>query len=212
MTTETRLALLSPEQSEPLIFDASVAINFLGTGVAGRLVHLLSQPVLMVDRTFAEIRRHPVKGSDHIEELAALIKAGTMKVVPLDAAAKELFYDLASGDISGGLDDGEAATIALAATMSSSAIPVLDDRKAKNLLIRRWPSRRSLYTMDLLASDRVVHAMRKSELADAIYSALFHARMRVPAEMRKWVLDLIGKVRAEECPCLGSVRRNETSK
>ncbi len=197
------MSLTSLESSAFLIFDASVTINFLGTGQAVRLLDLIGRPVVMADRTFTEIKRHPLVGRDHVTELQEIIHAGHMEIRGLDGAAKELFFDLASADISGGLDDGEAATIALAITMSDYAAPVLDDRKARNLLLRRWPNRYSAYTVDLLAEARISNGMARSELAEAVYSALRHARMRVPAETRPWVSELIGKERAAQCRCLG---------
>ena len=122
----------------------------------------------MADRTFREIKRHPLEGGDHVAELQKIIRAGRMEIRGLDGAAKELFFDLTSADISGGLDDGEAATIALAITMSEYAAPILDDRKARSLLLRRWPGRFAACTMDLLADARISDGMARPELADAV--------------------------------------------
>ena len=88
--------------------------------------------------------------------------------------------------------------------MDGAAVCVLDDRKARNLLTRRWPARQVLYTVDLLSHDKVGKAIERSVLADAIYSALVTARMRVPVPKRPWVIDLIGSDRAGKCSTLGS--------
>ena len=195
---------MSPDQSESLVIDASVAINFLGTGMAGRLFGMLDCPILMADRTFKEIQRHPLRGHDHGKELEDLLAAGHLSVKELDDVSKELFFDLTSADLTGGLDDGEAAAIALAASLGKSAVAVVDDRKARNLLLRRWPQQRVLYSIDLFTYDRIGRAVPRSQLAEAIYSALRHARMRVPAARRSWVNDLIGADRVKECPSLGT--------
>lgn len=159
----------------------------------------------MAERTFDEIKRHPIRGRDHASELARLRSEGLLQVKTLDASSSALFYELISADIPGGLDDGEAATLALMDALGDTGACVLDDRKARNLLTRRWPKRQALYTIDLLSHDKIGEAMERSALADAVYSALATARMRVPATKRSWVIDLIGNDRAAKCPSLGSV-------
>src|SRR3546814_5152447 len=99
---------------------------------------LLGHPVIMADRAFNEIKRHPLKGCDHTSELRDIIEQERLQVVALEHEAASLFFDLTSDGLEGGLDDGEAATIALMLSLKL-AIPVLDDRKARGLLSRRWP-------------------------------------------------------------------------
>lgn len=203
---ETILQSTFPDdQQGPLVLDASAAINFLGTGIADQLLPLLKRPLLMADRAFRELRRHPLPGRDHESELSVLTASGCVVIHTLESEARDLFFELASADSLGGLDDGEAATIALAVSHSVQAIPVLDDRKARNLLARRWPSGRALYTVDLLSDPRVAKGIANAALADAVYLALTHARMRVPTESRRWVVGLIGQERACKCRSLGPV-------
>jgi hypothetical protein len=45
-------------------------------------------------------------------------------------------------------------------------------------------------------------------LEESVYSALFHSRMRIPADRREWVIELIGPERAYRCPSIG-LRRKE---
>lgn len=196
---------MSPDPIDSLVFDASVTINFLGTGMAGRLVRLLEHPVTMVDRTFREISRHPIKGCDHASELDDLIRTGHLQIETLVGSSNDLFFELASDDLAGGLDDGEAAAIALAVSKGTSALLVIDDQKARNLLSERWSLQRLCYSIDLLANDRIASALGHPILADAVHSALRFARMRVPLQIRPWVVDLIGKDRAADCPSLGAV-------
>jgi predicted nucleic acid-binding protein len=194
-----------PDDQAPLVLDASAAINFLGTGIASELLTLLDRPLLMADRAFRELRRHPMPGRDHESELSTLTDSGCIVIHTLEAEARELFFDLTSADSPNGLDDGEAATIALAVSHSRPAVPVLDDRKARNLLTRRWPSGHALYTVDLLADQRIGRGIAKAMLADAVHLALTHARMRVPTESRRWVVGLIGADRARKCRTLGRI-------
>ncbi len=195
---------MSLDKTRSLICDASVTINLLGSGLAETLLRHAGAVAIMAERTFDEIKRHPIKGRDHASELSRLRSEGLLDVKALDIASSALFYELISADIPGGLDDGEAATLALLDAIGEAAVCVLDDRKARNLLMRRWPARQALYTVDLLSHERIGGAIDRSVLADAIYSALVTARMRVPAPKRAWVIDLIGCDRADKCSSLGS--------
>jgi hypothetical protein len=192
------------DQTDSLVFDASVTINFLGTGIARECVQLLDRPVIMADRTFGEIYRHPIKGCNHVTELDNLVRTGHLLIEPLNNDAKELFYDLTGGNLSSGLDDGEAAAIALAVSKGHTTIIGIDDRKARTLLAARWPRQRHLYSLDLLMSQRLVSGLSLPTLAAAIHSALKHARMRVPISQRASIIDLVGIERARECPSIGS--------
>jgi predicted nucleic acid-binding protein len=201
----TSLLSTSPNNSQVLILDASVTINLLGSGVAQDLLGHLGQKALMAERTFDEIKRHPIRNRDHMAELQSLRDRGLLDVRSLDKLGSDLFYELTSADIPGGLDDGEAAALALASGIGD-AVSVLDDRKARNLLLRRWPQRQALYTIDLLSRDVITQSISRDVLAEAVFSALTTARMRVPSHNRQWVLELIGAARASQCPSLGSLR------
>jgi hypothetical protein len=195
-------SMSSPDLSGSLVFDASVTINFLGTGIAGRLLPALGRPILMADRTFAEIRRHPLRDCDHVAELESLRRSGVLDVQTLSPEAKDLFFTLAGGDLFGGLDDGEAAAIALSLTVGHPTVLVIDDRKARTVLSARWPNQKMQYTADLFSKE--LAAIPAPELADAAYSALIHARMRVPQDNRAFMEDLVGAERARNCPSIGS--------
>jgi hypothetical protein len=195
---------MSFDQTGSLIFDASVTINFLGTGVAAQCMRLLGTPVIMADRTFNEIRRHPIPGRDFAAELDELVRSGHLHIESLTGDAKALFFDLSSGNLVGGLDDGEAAAIALAVSRDDTTLIGIDDRKARALLASQWPQQRHLYSLDLLMSERLVAELPRPMLADAIYLALKHARMRVPVSRRASIIELIGADRAKECSSLGS--------
>ena len=198
------LPLISSKRSGPLVLDASVAINLLGTGDAAAVLKALGRRAIITDRAFREVRRHPLPERSHESELLALSDAELLKVVPVEGAAYDVFFELASANIAGGLDDGEAATIALAVAGNLDGVPVLDDRKARNVLGRRWPDCEPLFTVDMLTDLTVVGLIPQAELAELVFRTLLHARMRVPAHMRRQVVAMIGFDRARKCRTLGS--------
>jgi predicted nucleic acid-binding protein len=185
-----------------LVLDASVLINLLGTGMAGEVVQAASLPMLVEDYAFEELRRHPLREQDIRSEIAALLDSRLLRRVRMDDAARTLFRELTDGDLTAGLDDGEAATIAYAIS-HAAAIPVIDEKKASAVFGRRWAPRSIIDTVALLGQPRVRAAFSTERYSAAIYSALLYARMRVPKAARPWIRELLGNTRAAQCPSLG---------
>jgi hypothetical protein len=114
---------------------------------------------------------------------------------------------LTANDLSEGLDDGEAATIAYAVAHSAATVPVVDERKATRIFRKRWSDRVAIGTMALISNDRILTSLPQEHLREAVYSALIHARMRVPNDSREWAIELIGMERAAACPSLAFGRQ-----
>jgi predicted nucleic acid-binding protein len=197
----------SRDISGPFVLDASAIINLLGTGRGLSILSLLPAPVLVEQTTLREVTRHPISDADHAAELAAWQKARLLHRQSMNPAGLEIFRALTASDLSGGLDDGEAATIAHAVTYSDAAVPVIDERKAVRIFTARWDGRAAIGTLDLLTHRCVVGGLTQDDLREAVYAALFHARMRVPPECRGWVMELVGPDRACRCPSLGLTRK-----
>ncbi|WP_369721319.1 hypothetical protein AB8Z38_30495 [Bradyrhizobium sp. LLZ17] len=158
--------------------------------------------MLVEDYAFAELHRHPLPKRDIQSELAALLDSRCLQRVTMDDRARTLFRELTDGDLTVGIDDGEAGTIAYA--MSDAAtIPVIDEKKASAVFVQRWSSRTIVDTATLLSQTNVVNAFTKEQYSAAIHSALLYARMRVPKAARPWIRALLGDERAAQCPSLG---------
>src|SRR5450755_365944 len=106
-----------------LVLDASALINLLGTGMAADLVKAADRRMLVEDYAFEELRRHPLPEQDLQTEITALLDCRLLQRVTMDSTARILFRELTDGDLTVGLDDGEAATIAYAVT-HKAAVPV----------------------------------------------------------------------------------------
>jgi predicted nucleic acid-binding protein len=186
-----------------LVFDASVVINILGTGDAVRLIRSLNRRCVVEHVAWREVRRDPVTGDSARRALDSLVSAGLLQREVMQSSAMDRFLGLVLAQSPDGLDDGEAATLAHAAATEATA--VIDERKAIRIGCGAFPGLRILSTLDLLSSPTVIHAIGKVDLADAVFSALVHARMRVPTAFREWILELLGTERASKCPSLGQV-------
>lgn len=189
-----------------LVLDASCAINFLGTGVAELVIGAVPSTVLIEKHAFMEVRRHPIEGRDHTAELCSLQSKGLLNIVSLSEADNRIFRDSGETSLDLELDDGEAATIAYAVSEGLSTVPVIDERKATRLFKKRWPDLPIIDTVTLFQMLVQHKWLSPSEVRNALYSALLHARMQVAPSMRPWVVGVIGKKRADECPSLGSKR------
>ena len=147
-----------------------------------------------------ELRLDSRTGRDDGCMMAGYIADGLIDEAKVDSLNGDHFGNLVSGHSVDTLDDGEAATLALAVEMS--AVAVLDERKARRIAEVRYPGLLVASTIDILALDSVEKELGRVNLANAIYRALTDARMRVLAEHSDWVVALIGKERAVTCSSL----------
>ena len=186
-----------------LVIDASVAINLLGTGRPADVLKMLNRKVIVDELALKEVTRDPFNNLPGGEAMGALLRSGLISSAQLSASAFELlFLALTGAHPPDDLGDGEAATIAQA--FDIEAVPVIDERKATRVALSLRPKHPILHTIDILGCSAVMEALSPQELGDLIYSALFHARMRVPIHCREWVCAMIGPERARSCPSLGS--------
>ena len=185
---------------QPLVIDASVAINLLGTGRPADLLRILGHRVIIEETTYKEVDRNPFNGNSGHDSLDDLVSKGLLHLERLSNEGYELFLELTGANPPNDLGDGEAATIAHA--IITGGIPLLDEKKGSRIARERGLA--VISTLDLFRSQQILGTMRKEDLADTIYAALINARMRVPPDHRRWIVDLIGVERAASCSCLGS--------
>jgi hypothetical protein len=125
-----------------LVLDASVVINFLGTGNAATLIRALDRKCIVEGIAWREITRDPLTGKAATEPLKALMNAGILERQDMGMEATALFLDLALAQPPDGLGDGEAATLAHAAASGGSA--VIDEKKAIRVGAAKVPHLRIL--------------------------------------------------------------------
>lgn len=190
----------------PLIIDASAAINLAASGVSSKILGSFPNRSRISTNVLNEIKAGHVNGYKDHEVVNELIKTGALKILELGSQGKVIYAELVSGAAISTLDDGEAATIGLAAELQG--IAVIDEKKATricNEMIPRVPVRS---TIDLLRHQNVASALGRKQLANAVYDALQIARMRVPSEHCDWVIKLIGADRVAQCQSLPAFVKN----
>lgn len=190
----------SNDSNSPLAIDASVTINLSACGMGGQILQVIGRRIIVADVIIEELKNDPPPGRDDAGQLNAWIKEGLVEEIPLASIDDGVFQGLVAGSAAETLDDGEAATIALA--IAHSAAAVLDERKAMRICAERYPTAQVGSTTDLLLHARVLAKFGERATGDAIFAALTGARMRVLPHNLKKVLSLLGAERATLCPSL----------
>lgn len=180
-----------------LVADASVAINLNATGCAPNIIRALPMPLAVTANALQELKSGLYNGHSDADQLETLINEGLVRLLPLTDGCTPTYEALIEG--SDTLDDGEAATIALAVEISGVA--VLDERKARRICKARFPAVSMSSTAEMLMHEAVAAALGAVAQIDAVHRALMQGRMHVPYEHIEAVVKLLGD-RALECSSL----------
>ncbi len=200
--------LLSPDSSEiTAVVDASVIINLNATGCAEEIIRAYGISFTASEVVGQELLQDRLNGRNDAALSRRLLDSGLLDFVPLQGEAEHHFERLVSGSARETLDDGEAATLALAVATSSQA--VLDEKKATRISTERFPSIEVISTSDILASTNVHDALGSDLIREALFRALRDARMRVQERHYQWVVRLLGE-RVQQCRSLPAFVRERT--
>ena len=198
------------DRTVPVIADTSVVINLNASQCAETILDALPNPFLIVPEVVLELESGLQSGRNDAAALDGWRASRLVQVVPLGDTGTRHFFNLVSGPAAQTLDDGEAATIALALEMEPHAIPLIDERKANRICADRFAHLATGSTVDLLAQDDVQATLGRVGLADAVFDALLGGRMRVLPHQLDWVVNLIGPERVKQCESLPRCVRSDS--
>ncbi|HVB58739.1 MAG TPA: hypothetical protein VNE63_20230 [Candidatus Acidoferrales bacterium] len=191
-----------------LVADASTIISVNATGCAKKVIKALPNRVAVVDIVSGELEEGRQRKRQDADLLKKLVDGGHVEIVRLDAKGDGYFEQLVVGAAQMTLDDGEAATIAYA--VANKAVALIDEKKANRICAQRFPELRLACTVDIFMHPDVQSELGREVLADTVFNALCHGRMRVLPQHVNWVVGLIGVGRAGQCTSLTkSVRMSE---
>jgi predicted nucleic acid-binding protein len=177
-----------------LVADASTIISVNATGCAKRVIKALPNRVAVVDIVSGELEEGRQRKRQDADLLKKLVDARHVEIVRLDDAAGQYFEQLVVGAAQMTLDDGEAATIAYA--VANNGIALIDEKKANRICAQRFSELRLACTVDIFMHPEVQSELGREMLADTVFNALCHGRMRVFPQHVDWVIELIGVERA----------------
>lgn len=181
----------------PLVANASVWINLVAGGRAAEVLRALPKPMIIPSIALGELERGRDKGRSAHAGVMALIRAGYVTVIDLPEEAEDIYLGLVAGRASQTLDDGEAATLALALHLGATAL--IDERKAIGIAAIRFPVLTVASTSDFLLSAQVRAVLGAEQLAKALFASLMEARMRVPDHLLDEVCTCLGPDRTQQC-------------
>jgi predicted nucleic acid-binding protein len=194
MTFSSSLA----KDRRPLVLDTSVLINLHASNYGERVLAAIANEIVVPDIVAGELEHETSRKNGEHSFLDDLTARGLVTVVGMTDAEYELFATLSGGSPS--LDDGEAATVAIAVHRVFRA--VVDERKGRAQAVALMNGEEPGWSLYLLRHPSVVRSLGEHLAADVVYSALRHGRMRIPAQCVDEVVALIGRERALECTCL----------
>ncbi len=191
----------------PLVPDTSVLINLHACTFGEQILRVIPNEIVLPETVVAELNHETSHANGENGFVQRLISENVVKVVEMDDAAARLFETMIRSPNS--LDDGEAATIAVA--VSQGFLPVLDERKgraqAKGLMNGKAPA----WSLDLLVHPAVQSGLVGEWYIEAVYLALREGRMRIDEERCDAVVQLIGIERAKDCTSLPGFKARRES-
>jgi predicted nucleic acid-binding protein len=186
-----------------LVLDASVLLNLLGSCRPRFLLKHLPFEAAIPAAVAYEIKHEPQIEAETDASFVELVEAGSLRIIEPSNEVERIALSLAGSPTPNDLDDGEAYAIAQAAVMD--AVLGIDERKGRRIVAEEFPNLTCMFTIEIIERAAMRANMGEAELGEIIYSALRWSRMRIPSDRRDWIISLIGKERARNCPSLGYV-------
>lgn len=190
------------EIRQPLVLDTSVLINLHACTYGERVLQALPNDIVIPKTVAEELEKETSRKGGERGFLTSMAVKKVLTVADLTDDEWELFGNLVAGSPS--LDDGEAATIAIAAKRVLH--PVIDERKGRTRAAAPPFWLEPSWSLDILDHPSVVRSLGDQAARDAIYLALRDGRMRIPAQRADAVIATIGLRRALDCSSLPGFR------
>ncbi|MBK9145177.1 MAG: DNA-binding protein [Candidatus Melainabacteria bacterium] len=180
------------------IIDTSVVINLHACANGERILSAIPCDFLVASVVEAELDNEISRTNGEYSFLEMLVARRIVTVADLMDDEIELF-----GDLIAHLDDGEAATIAIA--FHRQMTPVIDERKGR-ARATALGTLEPAWSLELLRHPSVIQSLGHRQSIETLYLALREGRMRIPHERTEEVISLLGEERAKECTCLPGYR------
>jgi predicted nucleic acid-binding protein len=181
---------------KPAVLDTSVVINLAATGVADRILAALPMPAIVLDSVKDDLERNYDSDRPALEVLTKLIATQAVQLEKSSDLNEGYFESLVAGSTPDTLDDGEAATIALA--LEKNATAILDERKALRICRDNYSALQTASTIDILSHSSVARVLGPDLLREAVNKSL-EAHMRVFPEHINWLVELLGVEAVSRC-------------
>lgn len=186
--------------SRVVVLDTSVVLNLLASGGAARVLESLEYTFWVPTQVLREVKREPAPSSSERSTLPYLLDKGILREFLPEGDVLNIVLELVSAPGADGLEDGEAAAIAVAESLDCAV--ALDESKARRIATARRSVPMPLCSVDLFKALSGHRDLQDGELCELVFNALRLARMRVLHPHTDWVVQLIGRERTAQCPSL----------
>jgi predicted nucleic acid-binding protein len=188
--------------ADPLVIDTSVLINLHACKYGERILSAIPNDVVVPEIVAGELEHETSRRNGEHPFLHGLVTSGIVALAAMTDAEYEIFHELTSTSPS--LDDGEAATIAIAE--ARHFLPVIDERRGRRRASALMKTRTPGWSLDLFHHPTAIAVLGDQLVIEALYLALRDGRMRIPSESVDNVIALIGMERSQDCTCLPGYR------
>lgn len=193
-----------PDGSKEIVLDTSAVINIGRCGMGAEILQVIPNRFLVPDSVEFELRIGAAAGKPDHERLKGFIAAGLVEMCELGPAAESVFEQLTLGPGVQTIDDGEAATIALA--VERRCYGIVDERKGNRVAANLYPSLERGTSADIFGHSEVFAMLGPARAADGLFAALRDANMSILDHQLAWAVRLIGKERAAQCKSIAKGR------
>ena len=190
------------DDPRPLVLDTSVLINLNACTDGDRILRVIPNEIVIPQSVVRELEHETSRKNGEHSFLHKLVASGNVTLADMTEEEYALFADLTSGSRS--LDDGEAATIAIATIRQTPC--VVDEKKGRARATAIMNQHEPGWSLDLFRHPRVVAALGVADSIDALHLALRDGRMRIDSNHCNHVVSVIGVHRALECNSLPGYR------
>ena len=193
----------------PFVFDASALINIAASGYCVEILASLGRKCLAETIVWRELSDH-IEKYDINKNIELAVSNEHLDIGDMVSHESTMFLNLITAPHPNTLDDGEAATIAVAHFRGSIAI--IDEKKGRRIAETFAPPVQIMSTLDLF---RMIENNCNSKdvcLNSALFNSLTQARMRVPVEHETWVINRLSSQQIEQCQSLPRRLREEVCK
>lgn len=192
----------------PFVFDASALINIASSGFCSEFISLLGRKCIAETIVWREVTTYIEKYSLN-KNIENAVVCGQIDIVDMSDLEASSYIDFITSPHPNTLDDGEAATIAVA--QNQKAIAIIDEKKGNRIAGELVPPLDVLSTLDLFRAIEAECHSRDMCLNTALFNSLTQAKMRVPHKHEGWVVQLLSTDQITQCSSLPLRLRKEVA-
>ncbi|WEX91542.1 DNA-binding protein (plasmid) [Sinorhizobium garamanticum] len=173
-------------------------INLHACRYGEQILAAIPNDIIVTQIVAGELEHETSRRNGEHSFLESLVASRGVTLTQLTDSEFETFFELTSSVPV--LDDGEAATLAVAA--ARGCFPIIDEKRGRGRASTLLPGCQPGWSLELFRHPATLDTLGDDVAREALFLALRDGRMRIPAMSIEDVIALIGEERARACTCL----------